>query len=99
MFRRVSAALAAAFMGTALFLAPAAEAQAGTAVVRVQVPKPVLTVKVRPMKPGPNYVWVEGHRSVRNHWIPGHWRHQPARSVVVVKHRHHHPTYRTIRVR
>ena len=29
----------------------------------------------RPPKPGPNYVWVNGHYGPGGNWIPGHWKH------------------------
>jgi len=36
------------------------------------------TPKVYVVKPGPNYVWVDGHWKVNKYgktvWVPGHWK-------------------------
>ncbi len=42
-------------------------------------PPPPRRVEVKPAKPGPNFVWVEGHwkwkgRRRGHVWVPGHWR-------------------------
>ena len=41
---------------------------------RYYAPSPVV---MRPVSPGPGYVWVEGYRQPRRFgrsvWIPGHW--------------------------
>jgi hypothetical protein len=45
---------------------------------RVRVYAGVPTIGVVKVKPGPNYVWVEGHYKINKHgrlvWIPGHWK-------------------------
>ncbi len=52
--------------------------------VTVTAPRVVVstpTVVVRPARPGPQYVWVDGYwgRNARNQqvWVSGHWQHRP----------------------
>ena len=53
-------------------------------------PAPVRVVR-RPVRPGPNYHWVEGHWRLNGYgqrvWVAGHWQRNRVvtRSVVVVR--------------
>lgn len=45
-------------------------------VARPRVAPPPLKTEVRPVKPGPNYVWISGHwkwSHSRYVWVTGHW--------------------------
>jgi hypothetical protein len=37
-------------------------------------PVPVAPVVVRPICPGPGYVWVDGYYAPAGVWVPGFWR-------------------------
>ena len=45
---------------------------------RVRVYAGIPTVAVVKVKPGPNFVWVEGHYKINKHGrmvrVPGHWK-------------------------
>lgn len=53
-----------------------------------QAPPPGKVV-VKPLKPGPNYVWVAGHwswKGGRYHWVNGHWLKKKRGKVWVAGH-------------
>lgn len=61
-------------------------AEAGTRVY-VRVGPPAAVVQVRPVAPGPRYVWVPGYHRYHRHayvWTPGVWVVPPRRHAVWV---------------
>jgi hypothetical protein len=81
--RVVRGVFAAALLSTVLSAIPAS---ASTRVyVRVGPPAPI--VEVRPVAPGPRYVWVDGYHRWNGRayaWVPGRWVVPPrARAVWV----------------
>lgn len=75
----IAASLAAAALGlaTPALAAPLVGVTVTTPSVVVSTPG----VVIRPARPGPNYVWVEGHwrQGPRGNrvWVGGHWQHRP----------------------
>ena len=60
-------------------------------VVRVGPPAPI--VETRPVRPGPEFVWIAGyHRwdGARYVWVPGRWDRPPRPHAVWVPHRWEH---------
>ena len=64
--------------GLAVIFLTVAFSSEASAWPRFKVYAGVPTVGALKVKPGPNYVWVEGHYKVNRHgqwiWVPGHWK-------------------------
>ena len=73
-----------------------------TSTVYVPSPPPAARVEVKSSRPGPNYVWIDGHwkwngrryawvdghwnKKKAGHWVPGHWTKRPRGWVYVPGH-------------
>lgn len=64
-----------------LFLLNMAHSYAGGARVKVCIgrPAPTHVVVIKPDRPGPDFIWIEGHydwspRLNRYVWVEGHWK-------------------------
>ncbi len=55
----------------------------GVGVVYVEEAPPPARVEVIPVRPGVEYVWIEGYWSWNNAyvWVPGRWDHPPRRNL------------------
>lgn len=72
--RVVKSTFVAVLLAFALSAMPADAASRARVYVRIGPPAPV--VEVRPVAPGPRYVWADGYHRWDGQayaWVPGHW--------------------------
>jgi hypothetical protein len=73
---------------TLVAMAGAAQAQPRHVLVpgvRVRVPPPAMRAEVRPARPSPNHLWIDGHWAWRGGghvWVGGYWALPPAAGYV-----------------
>lgn len=78
------------FLPTLILAATLLPAASSFAQVVVRVGPPAPIVETRPVRPGPDFVWIAGyHRwdGARYVWVPGRWDRPPRPHAVWVPHR------------
>ena len=79
-------------LGALAMFAPAAalaspHVHVGVAAPTIVARAPAIEVAVRPVRPGPAYVWVDGYYTRDHHgravWVDGYWKARPAPARVV----------------
>jgi hypothetical protein len=84
--KRNARSLSAAFLGLTVLAGATAAAPAANAGVYVGIYAPIAPpaprIEVRPVRPAPAAIWIDGHWRWANGghlWVPGHWEVPPRR--------------------